>query len=44
MPIMTDMTETAADMSDTIGDGMTIVIATGVTRDRAGETGTEIRD
>lgn len=42
MAIMTGITGTVADMKGTIGDGMKILTATGVTRDQTGGTGSGI--
>jgi hypothetical protein len=39
MPIMTGITGTVADMEGTIGAGMTIITATGVTPGQTGGTG-----
>ena len=41
-PIMTGITGTVVDMEGTIGAGMTIITATGVTPDRTGGTGSGI--
>jgi hypothetical protein len=40
--IMTGITGTVADMKGTIGAGMEMLIVTGVTHDRTGETGNGI--